>query len=102
MSWFSDWFHKSLVPMVEKTVSDTNVQNALTDMIKGIISTALSNPSNTTAILKNAAQNAEKLVGAAVAGTPAQGLVDAAILPPATPPAPATTVPASEGTPPAA
>lgn len=101
MSWFSNFFHTTLVPIVEKTAEDPNVESALVNMIKGIISTALTDPTNTTAILQNAAQNAEKLVGAAVASTTAQGLVSPSILPPGTPAAPAVTIPASPAAPPA-
>lgn len=97
MSWFSDFFHKTIVPTAEKTAADPAVQSALIDLIKGVVSTALANPSDYKAILTNVGQNAEKLVGAALAGTKAQGLVDASILPPGTPAAPAATVPASPG-----
>lgn len=99
MSWFSTWLHNTLVPTVEGATKDPAVQSALVALLKGIAGTILSNPKSSTAILQNVEINAEKLVGAALAGTQAQGLVDSATLPPGTPAAPAVTIPAAPAAP---
>lgn len=85
MLWLSSALD-SVVGIFKSAVQNPNVQAATVGAVKDIATQALAHrndPAALTEFLNSVADNAEKIVGAAFAGTPAQGLVDAAILPPA-------------------